>query len=139
MSCGDDNLKQKQRIQLKQELTWWNIAIVYQTMLPKNQLFCTEKSRILTGSRLCCYSWNFRFRKRLFADLLQSSSLQNSQKNTCATVLIWIELQPLWLELYWKRQTSVQVVFCDFSKIFETTYFVEHFRVTAYSYCVLNK
>ena len=61
-------------MQLKQELTWSNIAIVYQ---PKNQLFCREKKS------------NFdRFSTGLFADVLQNSSLQNSQKNTCATVLI---------------------------------------------------
>ena len=57
--------------------------------------------------------------------LLKTS--QNSQENTCEKVSFLIKLQAEACNFI-KKETLAQVFSCEFSEIFQNTFFTEHFR-----------
>ena len=56
--------------------------------------------------------------------------LQNSQKNSCATVSILIKLQAETCDFI-KKEALAQVFSWEFCKISKNTFFVEHLRAAA--------
>ena len=52
---------------------------------------------------------------------------QNSQENTCARVSFFIKFQASACNFI-KKETLVQVFFCEFCEIFKNTFFIKHLR-----------
>ena len=56
---------------------------------------------------------------------------QNSQENTCARVSVLIKLRRAQTSNLIKKETLVQVISCEFSKISKNTFFAEHLWTTS--------
>ena len=90
---------------------------------------------LILFSLLLCSYWNFTKRdsqrsyseKQPFTDVFKINVFeifQNFQKTTNTGVSLQYCRPPAWIFI--KKETPPQVFFCDFCKIFQNTFFIEH-------------